>query len=242
VAFIYGNPIREYVGIDCGFYDSTSLFKSQQNLDYLSHVQPLKITLLNKDTQKLSDLSFLELKAFDLVHVDADHSFEGAITDMKNFWNVLDLGGHMLIDDSIFYGAVRSACIKFASLIEEPFYEVKTFRGTWVFLKTKRKTFSLSKSAVNEKSVIEPIQDSLILRRFSARHAGWSGLLVLLKDGFFKGGLNSPDGRWNLNGEILTLSWHHWPETKLKLNGPGLYISISQSDNLILHELDNKNK
>lgn len=238
VAFIYGNPITEYVGIDYDLYDPTSSNKSLENLDYLKLTQPVNFTLFKKNTQELDDLAFLGSKTFDFIHVDGDHSFEGALTDLKNFWNVLALGGHMLVDDSTFYGSVHSACIEFEKLIEEPSYDVKTYRGTWVFLKTKERSFPITKSVVNERTPSKPVNEEDVVKRFRATHTGWSGMVILLKDGTFRGGLNSPHGRWTLDGDVLTLKWYHWPETTLKSNSSGTYFSLNTCDNLSLREGD----
>lgn len=236
VAFIYGNPIKEYVGIDDDLYDATSSTKSRENLEYLKSIQPVEYTLFKKNTQELTDLSFLSSKEVDLIHIDGDHSYEGALTDLKNFWNVLAMGGHLLVDDSIFYGSVNTACMDFAKLIDEPYYNVKSFRGTWVFLKTRERSFPISKSVMNEMIKNTAINEADVFKRFSAKHVGWSGPVVLLKDGTFRGGLNSPDGRWNLEGDLLKLEWYYWPESVLKSNGAGSYFSPNGSDNLTLHE------
>jgi predicted O-methyltransferase YrrM len=143
VAFIYGNAVEEYVGIDNESYDSASESKSKCNLEFLNAAQPFRFTLFKRDTQSLSDLAFLGSRMFDFIHIDGDHSRQGALTDMKTFWNVLCVGGHMLVDDSLFIGAVGEACRDFAELVEEPCYNVKTFRGTWVFLKTTQSQFPL---------------------------------------------------------------------------------------------------
>jgi predicted O-methyltransferase YrrM len=162
VAFIYGNSIESYVGVDNDLYDLyindcsdlvPSLSKARVNLDYLNATQPVNFMLLRKDTQDLTDLSFLGTTGFDFIHIDGDHSYEGAFTDIKNFWNVLAVGGHMLVDDSLFVPAVGAACITFAQMINEPCYNVKTYRGTWVFLKTKGRSFPISTSSVNEATI-----------------------------------------------------------------------------------------
>lgn len=237
VAFIYGNPIKEYVGIDDELYDATSSTKSRVNLEYLKSIQPVEYTLIKQNTQELNDLSFLSSKVFDLIHIDGDHSYEGALTDLKNFWNVLAIGGHMLVDDSIFYASVNTACIDFAGLIDEPGYNVKTFRGTWVFLKTRERRFAISKSVVNEMTSSTPINEADVFKTFNATHAGWSGRVVLLNDGSFRGGLHNPDGQWKRAGEVLKLEWYHWPESVLRANGAGTYVSIIASDSLTLAEV-----
>jgi predicted O-methyltransferase YrrM len=236
VALIYKNPVTEYVGIDFDLYDATSSTKSRKNLSCLKGFQPVDFTLFRKNTQELDDIAFLGPKNFDLVHIDGDHSYQGALTDLKNFWNVLTIGGHMLVDDSIFYGSVYNACIEFARLLKEPCYNVKTYRGTWVFLKTRERSFPIARSVNNERTSIKPIREEEVFTHFRAIHTGWSGIVTLLKDGTFRGGLHSPDGRWILAEGFLFLQWYHWPETKLKPDGMGNYFSVSSTDNLCLRE------
>ena len=238
VAFILGNPVREYAGIDYDLYDPTSSIKSRENLDCLKRAQPVDVGFFKKNTQELDDLAFLGSRTFDFIHIDGDHSFDGALTDLKNFWNVLEVGGHMLVDDSTFYGSVHGACVEFADLIEEPSYDVKTYRGTWVFLKTRERTFPITKSLINECTPAKPVNEEDVVKRFKAEHTGWSGNVILLKDGTFRGGLNSPDGRYTLEGEILTLKWHHWPKSTLKSDGAGSYISLNPADNLRLRDCE----
>lgn len=236
VAFIYGNSVREYVGIDNDAYEAAGSAKSRENLEYLKRIQPFDFTLLKQDTQTLMDFSFLESRVFDFIHIDGDHSYEGALTDMKNFWNVLAIGGHMLVDDSIFYASVNQACMDFSEIIGEPSYNVKSFRGTWVFLKTNAKGFSISQSAVNEITRAKPIDEAQIFKKFSAKHAGWGGPLLLLKDGSFRGGLINPDGHWSIEGDQLTLIWRHWPASELRFDGFGSYFSTKESDSLTLYD------
>jgi len=236
VAFIYGNPVKEYVGLDDDLYDATGSAKSRENLTYLKNIQPLDFALFKKNTQTLTDLAFLDSRMFNFIHIDGDHSYEGALTDMKNFWNVLAIGGHMLVDDSIFYASVNKACFDFAGLIGEPCYNVKSFRGTWVFLKTRDRAFAISKSVINETTRARPIDEADIFKKFYAKHAGWCGPLVLLKDGTFRGGLINPDGQWNLEADLLTLAWYHWPASLLRFEGFGSYFSTKDSDSLTLQE------
>jgi predicted O-methyltransferase YrrM len=42
-------------------------------------------------------------EVFDLIHVDGDHSFEGARADLEDCWPLLRNGGHLVFDD-ILYG------------------------------------------------------------------------------------------------------------------------------------------
>lgn len=221
VAFIHGNPVREYVGLDYDLYDPTSSRRSRENLTALQQQQRIEVTLLRVDTQALDSLDILGGRRFDFIHIDGDHSYEGALTDLRNFWNVLTVGGHMLVDDSIFYGAVRQACLDFAQEVNEPHFDVKTYRGTWVFLKTRERTFPIRRSLVNEQTPVAAVQEHTIAHRLYAQHAGWSGPLLLITDGTFRGGQNSPDGTWSMEGDQLTLRWYHWPADRLRRTDDG---------------------
>lgn len=236
VAFLYENPVVQYAGIDADLYDPASSTKSRENLEYLRLLQPFDFELFHTNTQTLDSLAFLGSRNFDFIHIDGDHSYEGALTDMKNFWNALSVGGHMLVDDSIFVAAVAKACHAFTALVGEPCYNVKSFRGTWVFLKTREKSFAISKSRLDEAGGAKPAPAAWIYKSFHATHAGWSGPLLLLKDGTFRGGPVNPDGVWFLEKDMLTLAWRHWPVSVLRYDRPGRYRSIKESDNLMLEE------
>jgi hypothetical protein len=78
-----------------------------------------------------------------MIHIDGDHTEHGAYTDINNFWNALNIGGHMLIDDSIYHPEVRRAIQRFLTLVNEPNYESRNLRGTWLIQKTKPLEFPL---------------------------------------------------------------------------------------------------
>jgi SAM-dependent methyltransferase len=75
-----------------------------------------------------------------------------------------------------------------------------------------------------------------VFKTFHARHVDWSGRLLLLRDGTFRGGPACPDGRWKLEGDRITLAWHSWPAVVLQSDGAGCYFSTSRSQPLALHE------
>jgi hypothetical protein len=144
----------------------------------------------------------------------------------------------MLVDDSVFYGSVRSACEDFAKEVDEPHYDVKTYRGTWVFLKTRARAFPIRPSAVNEQTPAPAVTDAEVMRRFDATHPGWSGPLLLLKDGTFRGGMNSPNGTWIMDGAALVLTWYHWPADVLHPNADGTVFTSAGPDVLRLSAAD----
>ena len=140
VAMLYENDVERYVGIDNDSLVADGLEKAEANLSHLvwKGRVSLSFDLFNTDTQKPDNTAmekYLEHEDFDLVHIDGDHSYKGAMRDMQTFWPKVTNGGHMLVDDSIYIPEVRKACEDFAKMTNAPHYNVETFRGTWVFLR-----------------------------------------------------------------------------------------------------------
>ena len=231
ISFIHGNGIKKYVGIDYERYDSDSINKAKINFDYLKTIDDFEYELIFKNTQELTDLNFLNGQTFDIIHVDGDHSFEGCTCDIFNFWNVLNIWGYMLIDDSIFYGSVKDSIKTALKTLDEPNYNVESFRGTWVIKKTKDARFDITQSKRNE---IKTYLNEEVYFKFFAKHIGWSGDLILLKDKKFLGGYTSPNGKWEIFDEKIVLNWNHWPKTILEKKDINTFKSIDSNDPLVL--------
>lgn len=59
-----------------------------------------KFERIQYDSQKLLPTKQDEWKDyFDVILVDADHGYDGALADLKNSWNLLRPGGVLLVDD-----------------------------------------------------------------------------------------------------------------------------------------------
>lgn len=54
-----------------------------------------------------------QIKAFDLLFIDGDHSYDGCTKDMENWYPLLSPGGHLLLHDSYSGCEVMDACIDF---------------------------------------------------------------------------------------------------------------------------------
>ena len=139
IAFTHGTTAETYTGID--FEENYgSLEKAVANINF-SKDHPFEVITYNRNTQELA-LNFLS--KYDFIHIDGDHSKQGALNDILNFWSVLEVGGHMLIDDSIYappvfgnrdvYEAIQEA-IKKLGTPTPPNYNIMTYRGTWVICK-----------------------------------------------------------------------------------------------------------
>jgi hypothetical protein len=57
-------------------------------------------------------------KFYHLIHIDGDHSFDGALADLRDSWRLLAPGGHIVLDDLIHAPSVLRALEVF--LLEYP--------------------------------------------------------------------------------------------------------------------------
>lgn len=98
-SFLRASPCAIYYGIDYdepswGPCTETPRLWAEQNLK--KHFLKALIQTFKLDTQKEKFVSVF-FKSFDLVHIDADHSYLGSLNDMEKFWPVCS---HvMVIDD-----------------------------------------------------------------------------------------------------------------------------------------------
>ena len=70
------------------------------------------LNIITGDSQKTKYDSVNEI---DLLFVDADHSKEGCLNDMVNWWDNLVKGGHMIMHDCYFGCEVQDAVLEFIS-------------------------------------------------------------------------------------------------------------------------------
>lgn len=119
-SFVFGAPgIERLTAVDNESYIPGSLTLCAENLSFF--------------TGEKRFLGSLEAArgAYDLIHVDADHAFPGALHDMAFCWG---LGPRvMLVDDYDFLDDVRHAVHTFAEHQMIPFKLWKSFRGWAVF-------------------------------------------------------------------------------------------------------------
>lgn len=68
------------------------------------------VNLIVGDSQKTK---YPAIKAFDLLFVDGDHSYQGCLDDLENFYGELAPGGHVILHDCFFGCEVQTAVIDF---------------------------------------------------------------------------------------------------------------------------------
>lgn len=64
-------------------------------------------------------------KFFDIIHIDADHSFEGALEDFENYINILNDNGIILMHDTS--PKMGLPCAKVVEVVREKGYQVVNF-------------------------------------------------------------------------------------------------------------------
>ena len=81
-----------YGGTDRG--SSKHIVKMLEELNYEGGCN-----ILDGNSHELIPL--LDKKTFDLITVDGDHSYNGALADLRNCWKILNPGGILVFDDII---------------------------------------------------------------------------------------------------------------------------------------------
>jgi SAM-dependent methyltransferase len=142
-----------FVGIDSEIdVEGSASFAS----NLLSNHTTAKIEILNFDTQQ-DDVSISD-NPFDLIHIDADHSFLGCSSDLLLCLGLAKEGSIVIVDDAL-YAPVRAACEQIKSLYPDSLdvQYVTNFRGHC--LVTVKRNFPELLSKQVRQSVLDTIKE-----------------------------------------------------------------------------------
>lgn len=118
-SFLLAAPTATYLGLDVdepswGPYKGVPRLWAETTLRARYH--GALISTLSVDTQKAHKYANWVPQIFDMIHIDADHSYRGALHDMQTFWPFCRRV--MVVDDTAEIPEVASAVLEF--LIHEP--------------------------------------------------------------------------------------------------------------------------
>ena len=135
-SFMMAAPDARYLGIDFdepswGPYQGAPREWAEKRLKFLYPNN--KIQTLKQDSQVLQSVTDL-VEPFDLVHVDADHTYKGALQDMITFWPACK--NTMVVDDAM---EVRPSIEAFKEKHSGQFVEleVHSLRGSALLVRVR---------------------------------------------------------------------------------------------------------
>ena len=127
-SFLSACPSAIYIGIDAE--NGSHGGAGGPWLPWAAHIlRNFKAMFLKADSQLIGQCVRTENAGFDLVHIDADHSVEGATHDMETFLPLVRAGGIMLVDDYTYIEDVRTAVDKFIATHEMVCRKLASPRG-----------------------------------------------------------------------------------------------------------------
>lgn len=112
-AFLAACPAASFTGYDLvgGGHGGVKVDTFEHVCKILSDIVPSwRIKLVHADTRKLESLG----GPYDFIHVDGNHTEQGAYHDMEIAFKSLSPGGVILIDDVTYIAGVYRAAVRFA--------------------------------------------------------------------------------------------------------------------------------
>lgn len=104
------NKLVPIFSIDLAPQDDKNLLKLFMQLDIGKNVN-----LIVGDSQ---NTQYDVIDDYDVLFIDGDHSFEGCLADLKNWYPKLKIGGHILLHDCYFGCEVQESVISFMKSYE----------------------------------------------------------------------------------------------------------------------------
>lgn len=99
------NADANIFSIDISPVDDDSLKKLLDDFD-IGH--NLEIIVGDSQQEKYSQISNI-----DVMFIDGDHSYEGCSNDLNNWWDTLNVGGHVIMHDCYYLNGVQDAALEF---------------------------------------------------------------------------------------------------------------------------------
>ncbi|HPS76540.1 MAG TPA: class I SAM-dependent methyltransferase [Thermoanaerobaculaceae bacterium] len=116
-AFLTACSVITYVGVDVDdpVINAMGEPTCAWAMEMLSRTTPARVLrgLIKVNTRTTDIRSLLPNRTFDLTHIDADHTFAGALDDITKAWELTS--GAMLVDDYFGSPPVRDAVDRFVS-------------------------------------------------------------------------------------------------------------------------------
>jgi predicted O-methyltransferase YrrM len=103
--FAHANRDVPIYSIDLEPQDDVALARLMQDNNFGSNVQ-----MIVGDSQHSK---YDQIKQYDLMFIDGDHSYAGCLADLNNWWNELAPGGHVVCHDCYFGNEVQDAVVEF---------------------------------------------------------------------------------------------------------------------------------
>ena len=105
ILFSLANPEVKKYSIDIEPQDDDKLLKILENLDCNKN-----LTLIIGDSQKTK---YDNINSYDFLFIDGDHSYEGCLNDLNNWWQKLNINGSVILHDCYLGSEVQQAVVDF---------------------------------------------------------------------------------------------------------------------------------